>query len=872
MITNLHLLSHRHFYRSPEELGTDDKLRLHLEKLIPKTWSILKGNIWLNCCPEKVNIPAQGFKIHLSCLASETLKLLDTVLPILVENEVCFKIVRRQDFYLSLVSKESQRSSSAKYITIYPLHTEHFKALIELLYNATRDFKGPFVLTDKRYKDSSVVYYRYGGFLLQSTDSNHKGSPVIKDLQGNYVEDSRTPGQAIPHWIEDPFYKTPKTSAKDSIVLNERYKVESSLSYSSSGGVYNAYDLIEKRDVIIKESRPYIHFMGLKGNNLYAPQVLQNEYEILKDLSSETRTPKVYDFFRLWEHHYIVQEQMPGIPLTKHRAYPDMNLIPFKNLGQEKINTFQNKFTTIALQSIKIVQDCHSQNIAIGDVSPNNILISKDDVVSFIDFEGASRKDWIDREEYEKVPFLATPGYREFSAKITWSELLQSDWKSLSLSLESFFLPIQVLYTIDQSKKFKFLQSILADSGLSETYLDFFTSLWEGRPSEALKTLEQLQSTDSRPTVCASIDHHLCFEKTYQQLKETSKSYLVESPPLDVSALAEDRFSLAYGYYGSALMITKLSGQLPKVLEDCPTDLRELPSGLINGLAGMALAELTLGRNKKAEHYFSPLLSSTMKKTKEVSLSKGLAGQGFVALDLYKRTGQGKYLEYASMISTQLQETVHDTEKGAHWHQQLTPSSPIGVAHGATGVALFLLYLWKEKRCPNILQLALQAFDYDLAHNIGKADKLSYGQSVESKIALPYWEYGGAGLCSVALRFYRETQNERYLTLAKDLASSIFSRYAVFTGQFNGLCSIGEAFIDLYQTTHEEHYLTEAKEIAQRLTLFSCEHNGRLYFPGRGLMRLSLDYAFGTAGVALFLDRLTNGGPRLMHDLGVKYL
>jgi hypothetical protein len=50
-------------------------------------------------------------------------------------------------------------------------------------------------------------------------------------------------------------------------------------------------------------------------------------------------------------------------------------------------------------------------------------------------------------------------------------------------------------------------------------------------------------------------------------------------------------------------------------------------------------------------------------------------------------------------------------------------------------------------------------------------------------------------------------------------------------------------------------------KIASGISLFRVDRPTGTAFPGEELIRLSCDYGTGSAGIALFLHRLLNGGP-----------
>src|SRR6185503_5649885 len=121
---------------------------------------------------------------------------------------------------------------------------------IEQLYQATRQFEGPYILSDRRYKDSRVVFYRYGG-MSSYTVLNIRGEKPSYMLSpsGERVPDRRFPYFHVPEWAKDPFEVSPPADSQgppnqSEVLLKEgRYLVKSSLSFTNSGGVYLAQDM-----------------------------------------------------------------------------------------------------------------------------------------------------------------------------------------------------------------------------------------------------------------------------------------------------------------------------------------------------------------------------------------------------------------------------------------------------------------------------------------------------------------------------------------------------------------------------------------------------------------------------------------------------
>jgi hypothetical protein len=70
-----------------------------------------------------------------------------------------------------------------------------------------------------------------------------------------------------------------------------------------------------------------------------------------------------------------------------------------------------------------------------------------------------------------------------------------------------------------------------------------------------------------------------------------------------------------------------------------------------------------------------------------------------------------------------------------------------------------------------------------------------------------------------------------------------------------GLAGIGDFLLDAWTFTGDDKYLQSAHRVAQGVMAFSVNREG-IAFPGDSLSRLSCDYGTGSAGIALFLNRL----------------
>ena len=119
---------------------------------------------------------------------------------------------------------------------------------------------------------------------------------------------------------------------------------------------------------------------------------------------------------------------------------------------------------------------------------------------------------------------------------------------------------------------------------------------------------------------------------------------------------------------------------------------------------------------------------------------------------------------------------------------------------------------------------------------------------------------GGAGLGALALRFHAVTGEPRYLEAARRIARDLRGQYTVFPSHFYGMAGLGHFFVDLHQHTGEAEAREEALRLGERALLYAIDRPSGWVSPGEGLLRVSADYATGSAGLGVFLHRLRVGG------------
>ncbi|MDQ6770890.1 MAG: serine/threonine-protein kinase [Gemmatimonadota bacterium] len=431
-----------------------------LSNLLPNDWEVVRHDVWLGAAVRGSHPPDQGLKIHVSATARDAQEILRRVAQVCLRSRATFKVAADRRILAILNAKRCARGSSGKFMTVYPSDQEHFLKLIDDIAETTKGFTGPYILSDRRYKDSKVVFYRYGGFVQRRrliADGTTK--LVIAGAGGTIIDDDRTPFFSLPEGIEDPFPAADEMTDSGVLpLLQNRFQIIDALAFSNSGGVYTAIDGESEETVIVKEARPYTHSWSDGLVSFDAISLLQREYNTLDYLRDLLVFPRPIALFQEWEHWFLVQEFVSGEALRTYRARDDVILMAHI-YEPDKVASFGRIFRTIGQQLIEIIKSVHARGFILGDISPNNILIDPSDLsVRFIDLESAFRCD-------EPPAFAAfarlwrTPGFREL-ARFERGDVLApaDDWFALAMLLHGLVIPIEGLVELYPDAAPRFLR------------------------------------------------------------------------------------------------------------------------------------------------------------------------------------------------------------------------------------------------------------------------------------------------------------------------------------------------------------------------------------------------------------------------------
>jgi serine/threonine protein kinase len=189
-------------------------------------------------------------------------------------------------------------------------------------------------------------------------------------------------------------------------ILNARYLVGKVLGQGGFGITYFAKDMVENKFVAIKECAPdsYVY----RDENLYivikdgcregfeeCKKKFQREISTLYRLRGNPYIVNVVDYFSENNTDYFVMDYIDGVTL-KYLANAQGGTISYPNA------------LLILLYIGSTILEVHRNNYIHRDISPENIMISKDGKIKLIDF-GAS-KNFTQGEDDSEIVFLK-PGF-----------------------------------------------------------------------------------------------------------------------------------------------------------------------------------------------------------------------------------------------------------------------------------------------------------------------------------------------------------------------------------------------------------------------------------------------------------------------------
>jgi serine/threonine protein kinase len=348
---------------------------------LDRHWEVLErqtGNVSWRYFRSELKLPKQGWKIHVSSTATEAIRLIEKVLPYLVDSHASFKLPSSLKNFVYLNSGQGGSTQVGKTLTVYPVDDIMCRDLCLGIDERWYSNSAPVVPFDLSLGSCSSVYIRYGAIAGQYAviDAHGQYTPAIHKPDGILVADRRDDPSGMLTWASAP----PLECVFSGQQLQSKFQVGSNIYFSLrlihsgiKGSVFLGVCGLTASSVIIK-----IGYRGVYSDllGLDAMDRLRNEFGILTKLNDSGKKGlipapiglEIGDDFAV-----LVLEDISGIPLHHlHRLSWNAQVDGIVSL-------------------MKAVATLHTLGFVHRDIKLANAVIADDGRAYLIDFELACR-------------------------------------------------------------------------------------------------------------------------------------------------------------------------------------------------------------------------------------------------------------------------------------------------------------------------------------------------------------------------------------------------------------------------------------------------------------------------------------------------
>lgn len=831
------------YYFPLTEAGGDAKQ--YIPNVEMPFWKSAVDGIWRGWSPPRIEpLPLVGWKIHISSTVADAGMTLDRVAHSCVSFQTAFKHLVNEFYFVWLHQKYASRSQSGKFITIYPSDTKTAHGLLEYLSSEFEGKSGPFILSDRRYKNSRVVHYRYGTFrkIIRFDPSTGRKRYMIPSIGGALIEDRRGPTFTLPPGVVDPFL-----SPTESIEIHpmpsalHRYRFEYAIRHSNGGGAYLAIDTRSNRRVFVKEARAH---NGLTKDGSTAQDRLRREYRTLKDVYAKhpMLCPEPLDYFAEWEHEFLVTEWVDG--LTLHRWMLD-------NLPLIRFHTDHSDAKRYYADCIEFLDELdnqlgllHSMELRFGDLNPRNAIITPTRKIRLVDFEAvASAEDLSVR--------MGTPGYM---LPVELSDAgIDGDSYSLSAVARAMVFPLHSL--MERSPRF-WPRARRDANGIAPVPQNLWSIAARYVTSAGTSDAKEPYRCNNDPIAIARNWIANLVNGILEMADVDNRHWLF---PPSYQGLSYNTACFAYGSAGVLSTLRLLEIDIPDVfverfLRDVRSSREEHDGSLFFGSAGMACVLANLGQMEDA----CALLANNEDGTMPGSLATGKTGYGLACLEFYSRTGDSEWSDRALAVAENIRAKTEANDDILH------DRSRIGLMHGHAGVALFLHAMWALTGVRAYIDAGLLLLRRDLGSRLVLDDgSISITDKIGGRRALPYLSEGSAGVGVVSVLYRSESERIRFLDEnLSGFSNDTFKLFTLNAGLYSGLCGLIYFRTELTQCAISDHDALLTMTQALDKYLIAIESGYRVL--GDCGRKYSADIWSGSSGIIRTLDALIRG-PRFQY-------
>jgi len=833
-------LAHPDYY---EPFERTDPGRRYNPTRPPAGWTRREVEVWTHWTPPHAELPAQGWKVHVSSALATAQQVLDVVSATCAELGVPFKHLTGKNYFLWVHGKHTSRVQSGKFCALYPPTPQLAHAVLERLERELSGVAGPYVLTDRRFGASQCVSYRYGAFRARHRlQPDGTRVPTMLAPDGTEIPDERRPEFLLPAGISDPFDPVVEPGGEEEVSFHG-YTFETVLRHSNAGGAYRARRA-DGGAVFVKEARAHNGYAGEED----ARRRLKREYLTLRALHAAAPglAPEPVELFAEWEHTCLVTELVPGRDLNKWMVANS----PLIRAGEDHAAhaAYYRRCTHILDQLAGQLDALHELGYAFVDVSPGNVLVDDDDTVRLVDFEATQRAD-------DPLGVLGTPGYeppdsRTRSARAR-TDPLQVDAYGLSAIAQLLVFPMHEVAR-RSPESLDHLYADLAD--LCPPPRRLWTAVLRSQRAAQTPRLPAPARVRSAPEDSVRLLRDSTADALERMADPANPRWVYPTAP---DGHRSNTRCVAYGTAG-VLHALRVAGRDidPRVVErlrvEALRERRVTGPGLLFGNAGIAWVLDDLGEREAATTLLAEAGAHRL-ATETAGWGTGAAGVAMAHLSFFHRTGDPHHLDQA-------QRFLDAIPDGDALIPALGADHPSGLIHGRPGIALALYYLSMFTGADEPFERGLRLLRDELVHAEPlPVDATGFRVSATDRRNMPYLACGSAGYAHVLARYLERRSDPELAELARACVRAVGIRFTAGPGLFHGQAGMALVHADVAARFPAEDFLPDPAVRLTALFKYAIPDDTGVRWLGSHGQRLSAELATGSAGILLALQHATAG-------------
>lgn len=818
----------------------------------PENWYIHEDEEWEHHYPNNVELPIQGWKIHLSASLGDSEWILEESFRIAYSLGVPLKFRPSPGHLMRTNAKYAERINAGKFITMYPSTLEQCDAALQGLLQATKTATGPQILSDLRLYDS-VVHVRHGAFVkLQTTSIDGATQYNLIGQSGELELDDRAVFKELPTGVPAP---ETILAAYDSYLATDvqlPFEATAALAYPNGGGVFKAE--YEGRECIVKEGRRHA---GLDATGVDAYTRVMREHHAL-ELAQSKWVPQVLGLFQIKDRAYLAQEYIDGINLS---TWVTLNC-PLINAGATTRDRqeYLRRCSSIMSQLHEASANLTRLGIAHNDLQPANILISNDDSVRLIDFE-ASTTSTGDRDHSLGTPGFADPNLGTGTSQDSFA------LQRIALHLVN---PAVSLLDINGDAKSYLREELLSNytQGIN-SYLELYAPTNQSSTvNKASRTLPGLPKTCDPKEPTNSEYARIIRRRLMDGINESTQWMPDARFPGDIAqAVSFGKWNILTGAAGVLVATNTNDLQLRKrnmwredLLEQTKRS-GDYPVGLLNGRTGIISALAN-------EDGFDPsCLEESLQKVKldllaqegrDCTLASGAAGVLLAMESIPEEHGlssdlAGEVFEVAATKLWSALPDLLDADDGNLFSQGRS------FIEGRAGIAFAICSSDSlSGREDDTLQDKVRTLLDNELKRFEEVESDGSLQLLDRRRYLPYLGRGSIGMAVALLSYRRRFQDSRYDATVKKLAKVLQVKYTVVGGLLYGRSGLLwlSSVLPRWALPQDRSELIRAhlEGVGGR----SIELDTGIALAGEHNLRCSVDLATGSSGAMIAIEAAKN--------------